>query len=252
MNKEDIKRAFTRSHITYNDHARIQRMMAERVGYLFKRYYNNQRPKTLEIGCGTGLLTEQLISIIEGNKLYINDLSDSLCRSTAKELAIDQDHCRIGDFETITITEKVDHIVSSSVFQWFIGIEETLVKIHNLLNENGVLLFSTFGSRNMNELYQVMGQPALEGKSLEAWTNLLEPHFEILHAEESEHILSFDSFMEILQHLKLTGVTGCNTNRDGWTRGLIQRMDKNYRDQFLFCGKYPLTYHPQYFVCRRK
>lgn len=252
MNKENIKRAFTRSQLSYNQNARVQRMVAERVAYLLKRYRHATCQHIFEVGCGTGLLTKELLTLFDNDNLYINDLSEQLCDFTAREYTLAPSHCFSGDFETISLPHSIDIVVSSSVFQWFTHPKETLSKIYDSLNPEGLLIFSTFGNQNMHEFYQILNQQFLENKPSDYWQEMLNERFEILHFEESEHILYFDTLMEILQHLKQTGVTGCNEEPRNWTRGNIQSIEEEYRKVFLFCGKLPLTYHPQYFVCRKR
>ena len=62
MNKELIQKRFTKNLKTYNDNAKIQKIMAEKLlSYLDNNYYNN----ILEIGCGTGLLTSLAVQKLQ-------------------------------------------------------------------------------------------------------------------------------------------------------------------------------------------
>jgi hypothetical protein len=62
--------------------------------------------------------------------------------------------------------------------------------------------------------------------------------------------LSFSSPLEVLKHLKETGVTG--TAAQPWTRGRLQEFCRNYTGQFSDeRGKVYLTFHPIYMVCRK-
>ena len=55
MNKDLIKKRFSKNLKTYNENAKVQKRMAEKLIQLCKK---NNYKKILEIGCGTGFLTE--------------------------------------------------------------------------------------------------------------------------------------------------------------------------------------------------
>ena len=61
MNKDLIKQRFCRKLDSYNENARIQKQMAEKLinNFLPKK---TKYQKVLEIGCGTGLLTEYAVN----------------------------------------------------------------------------------------------------------------------------------------------------------------------------------------------
>ena len=83
MNKDLIQSRFAKNLKTYNENARIQKRMAERlITFLNKNNY----AKILEIGCGTGFLTELInnritfekltaIDIVEDCRNYINNIN---------------------------------------------------------------------------------------------------------------------------------------------------------------------------------
>lgn len=62
MNKNLIQKRFAKNLNTYNDNAKIQKIMAEKLVSLSDR---KDYDSILEIGCGTGLLTEKVLK-----KLY--------------------------------------------------------------------------------------------------------------------------------------------------------------------------------------
>ena len=80
---------------------------------------------------------------------------------------------------------------------------------------------------------------------------MLEPDFEVIHAEEEVCTLYFDSPLEVLKHLKQTGVTG--TEKKVWSRGRLQQFCENYSRLFSNeQGKVSLTYHPIYLLAKKK
>ena len=69
MNKDLIQKRFAKNRDTYNDSAKIQKKMAERLlSFLDRKDFND----ILEIGCGTGFLT-QLVNDKFNFKTYSSD-----------------------------------------------------------------------------------------------------------------------------------------------------------------------------------
>ena len=146
--------------------------------------------------------------------------------------------------------EKTDLITSCSTLQWFNDPKEFFARCHRFLSEDGYLAFSTFGTENMREIRTLTGH-GLDYLPIEALKELLAPHFETVYAEEEIVSLPFSTPLQVLQHLKETGVTG--TEKKVWTRGRLQTFCNSYTEQFRReDGNVTLTYHPIYIVTRRK
>ena len=79
---------------------------------------------------------------------------------------------------------------------------------------------------------------------------MLAARYEVVYAHEEQLRLSFSSPLDVLKHLKETGVTG--TAAQPWTRGRLQEFCRNYTRQFSDeRGKVYLTFHPIYMICRK-
>ena len=159
-------------------------------------------------------------------------------------------HCFPGDVEKLFLPLSFDLIASASTFQWFTTPEETFKKLSKRLEQRGVLVFSTFGKFNLREIRLTTGG-GLDYRNKEELEKMLKPYFEIELIEEEFHMLEFDTPLAVLQHLKKTGV---NVSGDStiWTKGRVDACIKDYNARFAIDGKVALTYHPLYFVCRRK
>ena len=250
INKEEVEQRFRRSRISYNDNARVQKMVVNRMIPMILSSVKRVPEKILEIGCGTGLLTSQLQRTFSSDGLYLNDLVEELCYHAATVNRVSLTHCFPGDVEKLFLPLSFDLIASASTFQWFTTPEETFKKLSKRLEQNGVLVFSTFGKFNLREIRLTTGG-GLDYRSKEELEKILEPYFKIELIEEEFHMLEFDSPLAVLQHLKKTGV---NVSGDStiWTKGLVDAFIKDYNARFAIDGKVALTYHPLYFVCRKR
>ena len=250
INKEEVEQRFRRSRVSYNDNARVQKMVVDRMVPMILSSVERVPEKILEIGCGTGLLTSQLQRTFPSDGLYLNDLVEELCYHAATVNHVPRKHCFPGEVEKLFLPLSFDLIASASTFQWFTPPEETFKKLSKRLEQRGVLVFSTFGKFNLREIRLTTGG-GLDYRNKEELEKMLKPYFEIELIEEEFHMLEFDTPLAVLQHLKKTGV---NVSGDPtiWTKGRVDAFIKDYNARFAIDGKVALTYHPLYFVCRRK
>lgn len=251
IDKADITCRFRRSVESYDENAIVQKSIVGKLSGLLQEYVRPYPVKILEIGCGTGLLTSALLKNFPVNELFINDLVPEMCRKTAGRCAIPDNRCIIGDIESVSLSGQYEMLVSSSTFQWFSRPADTLKKLAGRLAADGFLVFSTFGQDNLKELRQVSGQ-GLDYLSSAEWQGILSSHFDILYMGEDSHILYFDSPLDVLRHIKNTGVNATAV-RQIWTKGQIDQFSRKYAScRGTDNEGYPLTYHPVYWVCRKR
>lgn len=234
MNKQLIHNRFAKHLDTYNDNAKVQKRMAEKLISLV----NNKTPVSiLEIGCGTGLLTEIIsshidfkqyiaIDIVEDCEKYIHSIDKNI-----KFLA-----CDIEDFLKEN-SQKYDLIISNASLQWIDDFKGVISILKNRLNREGELVFSTFGKENFREIYNLMGT-SLKYYSESELQSIL-PNCNIL---SEIHVMAFKNPKEVLNHLRLTGVNAIENKT--WTKKDLIEFENGYKS---LCVLRPtLTYNPVY------
>lgn len=249
VDKTEIECRFRRSVNSYDDNATVQKRIVQHLTELLHEYVLHSS-RTLEIGCGTGLLSEKISRLWEEQQFWVNDLVEQMCRKTTDRCQLPASHGLTGDIEHMPLTGKFDLIVSASTFQWLAHPRATFTKLADHLNPNGWLVFSTFGKDNFKELKAVTGQ-GLEYRSIAELRTLLSSAYDILYTEEQIHTLKFPDPLDILQHVKKTGVNA-NGLSTAWTKGHLREFCEDYKVRFLTEGYCPLSYHPIYLVCRKK
>ena len=232
IDKNLVHARFAKNLKNYNDNAKIQKRMAERL----VSFISNRKPKSiLEIGCGTGLLTEQIskycdfesyraIDIVKECGRYITQISPKIIFTHVDF----EEYIKFND-------EKFDLIVSNASLQWAEDFEGTIKSLKNLLNPKGELVFSTFGNENFREIYHVIGT-SLNYFSISELqkmfpNNIIEPEI---------HIMAFDSPKDVLKHLQLTGVNG--VENQVWTKKDLIKFENGYKN--ICCTRPTLTYNP--------
>lgn len=249
IDKAEIKHRFRRSVESYEENASAQRKIADYLFGLLEYLLDYPPQRVLEIGCGTGLFTRRLREKVQPDALYVNDLVEEMCRKTAERCGISADRCLVGDIEEREIPGRFDLIVSASTFQWFSRPRETFQKLAEHLLPGGLLAFSTFGPQNMIELrpFTPHGLNYLSHETLAGW---LSGQFEILCFQEQCERLYFAEAADVLRHLKKTGVNA-SASSACWTKSTLQQFACRYAKDIVN-DRFPLTYHPMYFVCRKK
>lgn len=270
INKELVKQRFEKNLSTYTDNAVVQKHMSSELmaslinivaqptpaslsdgGFGNPPYENASSqalivPRILEIGCGTGNLTKEILNQLHFDELFVNDIvENSLC----PEISSNKIKELYGDCEKIQFPQSLDLVISNATFQWLQNLPAVLNKIYESLNENGILAFNTFEEWN---LYQIK---TLTGKALNYYKKadleqILSKNFRIIYSNSETIEVEFNSAQDVLKHLKLTGVNSLCANN--WTKSDLKEFGEKYN--YLFKnekGKLTLTYKPVYFICAK-
>lgn len=239
MNKELIKKRFGRKLKEYNENARIQKRMAEKLISMLSQTQKENSSDILEIGCGTGLLTEYSVNNLSYKNYTAIDIVPE-CEEYIKSINNEIDFVS-GDIEEYIVSDnkKYDLIISNAALQWIDNLTGFVDKLTDKLKDNGILLFSSFGTENFREIFFVTGKtlPYLSKKEYE---EKLEKYNPII--EEEAWVMAFRTPHEVLKHIQNTGVNALSS--EIWTKRDLMNFEKEYNG---FCANRPtLTYNPLY------
>ena len=235
MQKSLIKKRFSKSLTTYCDNAVVQRKMAkELVSMLEKKNYEN----ILELGCGTGFVTAELVN---GVKFEHYDAVDMVleCESYLKKISPQVNFicCDIEDFYP---DKTYDLIISNASLQWVGELSEFMEKIKPVLKSGGSFVFTLFGEDNFKEMAQFVTNP-LKYYSVSELKEMFHD-YKIDIIMETTEILEFETPKDVLKHIKNTGVNALSDTR--WTKSDLINFEEKY--PINANGKYSLTYQPIY------
>lgn len=248
MNKELIVKRFTRAASQYASQAIVQQQIAELVLNFITHYYFGEPRRILEIGCGPGNYTRSLLKVYPNAEYILNDLCPAMEQSL-QDILSNRVHFESGDAEAWDLPKKIDLVTSASTFQWFHDLENFLQKTSESLVEGGLLAFSTFGVDNMQEINQLTGS-GLPYLSNDVLQKMLQNDYDVLMFSEDHIKVHFSDAMEVLHHLKKTGVTGVSQHR--WTPNSIRKFCTDYETQFSDSKGVYLTYHPLFVIARKR
>ncbi|CAN5763448.1 hypothetical protein BH23ACT12_BH23ACT12_16800 [soil metagenome] len=177
IDKSAVASRFNRSAGTYDEHCRVQRLMA---GRLAARLETMSEPtRILELGCGTGFLTRLLAARFPRAGIQAVDFAARMVDLAGQRVPSRVD-LRVADAETAEFPRAgFDLIVSNAAVQWFDSPGETLARLAGCLRPGGMMVHSTFGPGTFTELRMVLGKAGAQGaglplRSAGEWAALLE------------------------------------------------------------------------------
>lgn len=231
LDKEKIKNNFTKGLKSYDDNAYIQKIVASKlISYIpIKKYAS-----ILEVGSYSGILTKKIVNNIEFDNYLALDIIDSF--SLIENLSPKIKTC-VADIENIELNQKFDLIVSTSSLQWCSDLFSAIKKLKSYLSDNGSLIISIFAKDNLYEIRESFDL-SLNYPSIDEIKTLL-PDAKIF---DEKYVLQFDNSLELLRHLKLTGVNSLSekTLSIKEIKKNLKILDEKYKNK--------LTYNPLYII----
>ena len=234
LNPKIIKSRFEKSLDKYNDNATVQKKMAiELCDALIS--FKNEFENVIELGCGAGLLTSELSKRIKFKNYFANDITKK-ANIYIKNIIPNADFI-LGNALKINTAKKFDLVISNAMFQW-LNLSDIFNKCVSLNKKDGILAFTTFTSGNFEEFTKNSGL-GLDYKSKSEILNTFTKQYELLYCREFEEKLEFSNPLEMLLHMKNTGVNSLG-NKDWGIKEIkefCENMNKGYE-------KITLTYKP--------
>lgn len=120
-----------------------------------------ERPRILELGCGTGFLTRALSEAIGPAHWTVSDIAAAMVDRARAELDLDADW-RVIDGEAVDPSlGRFDLIASNLAFQWFSDLPRAVARLGALLEPGGLLAFSTMAEGSFAEWTEALAAEGL-------------------------------------------------------------------------------------------
>lgn len=248
IEKDRIRNRFTKASSSYDEYAVAQKQIHLRLTELLQKTGRSSFSRILEIGCGTGGFTRSLASYCQANEWILNDLCND-GSSAMNNLPNKKVHYIPGDAEKLIFSGQFDLIAAASSIQWFNDPAAFIGRVSGQMSPGGILLLNTFGQENLCEIKTLTGK-GLHYPDMECIRKWIPSDLEIQVLQEEKIILSFDTPVQVLKHLKYTGVTA--TASEGWTPGKLHHFYAEYTRLYTDNGKVKLTYQPVYLLAIKK
>ncbi len=269
IDKQRVRSRFSKAAPSYHSTAVIQGQIAKKMITLLQEFIPMKPDRVLEIGCGTGLFSSLLLQHFLPKHVFFNDISPEMI-TRVTDMVKPPEECPVrsllqaplqsppssqysficDDAESCTFPEQLNVIASCSTIQWFERRDSFFARCHSALLADGILAFSTFGEENMHEMTATIQVGLSYGSKSELVTELVDLGYEILLAEEERIRLYVDNPLQVLDHLRQTGVTGITSHR--WTKGKLQAYCNAYTARYTIGRQVTLTYHPIYIIAKKR
>lgn len=271
IDKKVLQMHFSRNAVNYDTYANVQKKMACELLNMVSFDCRNKNGciDILDIGCGTGYLTEQILSCYPNARITAVDIAPGMIEYAREKFFGKNVEFHCLDIEETAFNKKYNLIISNATFQWVNNFEETIEKLGCMLENNGVLAFSTFGDMTFNELHcsydiarnklkvdmesspsqKFFNSEEILGICRRKLKNTNTTTYEIVGVEnlEYEH---FKTVRDFLDSVKKIGANNSNRNRKSNT-ALTREMIKTYESMFKEDGHVKATYHCVFFTARK-
>lgn len=152
--KQKIIHRFSLNASSYDKENSPHRKAAEFLETLLKQIDPKQISGTiLELGAGTGLVTERILQTFPTHPLEVSDISKEMLNIIKNKVIAPHAKIKFSilDGETFHSDESYGLIVSGMTFQWFTDLFFSLKTLMHSLKNGGTLLFSCQGDESFTE-----------------------------------------------------------------------------------------------------
>lgn len=261
LDKRRVRRSFDRAAATYDQVAVLQREICNRMAERLQ-YIKFEPPTILDAGSGTGYGSRLLRERYAKARVIELDIAPAMLQASRSHLpawkrllpflAAQKQVC--GDIEALPLRAgSVGMIWSNLAVQWCNDLDATFAGMWRVLENGGLLMFSTFGPDTLKELRQAFG--ALDGHA--HVNRFLDMHdigdaltrngFAAPVMDMETVTLTYDNLAGLMRDLKALGAHNANQGRG---RGLLgksawQRLQQQY-EALRRDGRLPATYEVVY------
>ncbi len=193
--KVSIGLRFSKASSTYEREAFVQKISAKEIASMS----SDLEGTGIDLGCGTGFLQEFLpdkdIIGIDISKKMIQIYKDK------NEKAL------VGDIENLPFKREVfDFAISNFSLHWT-DFEKSISEVHRVLKKDGTFIFNTPVKGSFKIVKEILGYETflfLEEKKIK---EIISNYFVLEKFFKKSYRMYFNSGIELLKHLKLTGTT---------------------------------------------
>ena len=235
MSKTSIARQFSKASTHYDNVAIIQRDIAiDLVNSLLANILDKDKIfNILELGCGTGFLTYQLLELFKNANIHATDISSGMIKhmlnnqskicninpfhenNPNNQVCYDRIQLEVCDVTQCEFSKKYDLIVSSSALHWMQPLSALFYRLGSACSKGSVFCFALMVDGTFDELRYIRNNIAPQKPLLwhfprisEILDSLKSVGFELSNIKTETKKCCFESVDEFFHTLKTLGVNG--------------------------------------------
>ena len=262
VNKKIMALHFSSSAEDYDRNAGLQREIAwQLVEWAQDALDFETRPRVLEIGCGTGLLTKFLVESTNPRLCIAVDVAGGMLEVLCAKLDGNSSRIRLvqADGEALPFAGgSFDLVAGSTAFQWFASPAESIAALAGLIRPGGRLVFATLGRNTFRELKESYrcaagrmgirltagryGPPLADEHEISGW--LAGAGVSEVRLETRPKLEFFASTLDFMRSIKKRGAANPNFRpmHPATERELLRNLIEFYDRRFRVDGRVFATY----------
>ena len=241
IDKGKVRQSFAAASLSYDGVANLQRAVGKEL--LGGIDAGSLTGTVLDLGCGTGFLTGELLAQSAGGQMLALDIAlPMLHRARTKLFGLANASFICADAERLPLqANSVDNVFSNLALQWCRNLPVVFRDMRRILKPGGRLQFSTFGPKTLQELKKAWaevdhykhvnefyGEDAL-------WPFLEQAGFTEIQINSKIYRTPYCSVMALMRELKQIGAHNVAEGRNKrlTTKSQMQAMMAAYEMQDL-------------------
>ncbi|MEZ8484207.1 malonyl-ACP O-methyltransferase BioC [Vibrio splendidus] len=246
QDKSAIAEAFGKAATTYDKHAEFQRDVGHRL--LDKLPRDLSGLKVLDLGCGTGYFSEQMVK--RGAEVVCADLSVGMLERAEQRCGASVSLYQQADAEQLPFEGGCFDIVFSSLaLQWCDDLSSPLKEMMRVVAVGGRVIFSTLLDGSLFELEKSWSKIDAH-QHVNHFITINQVKIALAQSSCTAHQLDlptitvwYDTAFELMRDLKGIGANHVSGRSQGLTsRRMLQLVEREYREFKNHQGFLPATY----------
>lgn len=224
--------------------------------WLFEKIDFSKVNRLLELGCGNGKLWQENNIDLRNREIFLSDISEGMVEEVRNKLGSDF-NCIIADAEKIPFKDAYfDSIIANHVLFYLNDLNQGLKEISRVLKSNGILYCSTYGSRHMKEIADIV-------QNFDSRINLSNHSlYDVFGLENGECILKqyfttvqrmdYQDSLEITESKPLIDyIMSCHGNQNEILGPRLSEFKEYIEELLVSNGKIIVTKQAGLFVCEK-
>jgi len=198
-----ITHCFNKAAATYDAHCNMQRLCGVALLEILKSL-NLNPASIIDLGCGTGLITQKLAESFSRVPLYVIDSAEQMLEHAKTRLNSSLIKVFKLDFDELhRLGKNFDLAFSNMALHWSPNLAKTLSAIYHCLAKEGVLIFAIPLKGTLKELKSYSRREFLSFQEVERL--LVSANLKILYHNTQIYEENFVNALEALRSLKRVG-----------------------------------------------
>jgi len=240
-----LKNDFSKHADSYNKYAKLQKIVADELSIeakekILENYSKSQSKILLDVGSGTGFVSQNLTAVSFSNENNINiiqsDLSEKMCNiSSEYSPSVNSDMHKLAFAD-----DSIDIFTSSLAVQWSNNHKAIFSEIDRILKPKGIFIISSFGNETLCELKKTFEEVDGNTDRINSFYNYNQQYIERnipnkynANIEKKNYILEYNNVIELMKEMKNIGANNKTYSRNkAITKSDLKRINEYYNENF--------------------